>query len=126
MVVQTAKLKRRRAGWLEIDLAIAMGILVLTMMPLAYSFSREARLFKASYCRAVAMEIVDGEMEILTRGEWRAFERGTHQYPVTADAARNLPDGEFILTVEAERLRLEWIPELKQRGGTVMREVVLP
>lgn len=126
MVVQAPASGRHRAGWLEIDLAVAVGILIIALMPLAYSFSREASLFKASYYRAVAMEIVDGEMEILAGGEWRAFEHGTHQYQVSADAARNLPDGEFILTVDADRLRLEWIPERKHRGGVVMREVALP
>ncbi|MCL5099459.1 MAG: hypothetical protein M1608_18375 [Candidatus Omnitrophica bacterium] len=112
-------------GTMIVELVIAMGILVAVMIPLSFSFLQEQRACRAYYYQAVAMEIVDGEMEVLRAGEWRAFTPGTHPYTVSARAATNLPPGGFLLTLEESRLRLEWLPEGKGRGGRVWRETLL-
>ena len=108
-----------------VELLVAMAILAGVLLPLAYSFVSERRLARAYYQRAVAMEIVDGEMEALLAGEWRAFSPGTHDYQVHAGAATNLPPGRFILSVQPGKLRLRWQPALKDRGGPVTREAIL-
>jgi hypothetical protein len=72
------------------------------------------------------MELVDGEMEILRAGEWRQFPRGAQGYAIRSAAAKNLPPGQFILTVEGHRVRLEWQPGAKDEGGKVTRETILP
>ena len=77
------------------------------------------------YHRAVAMELVDGEFEILQAGEWRAFQPGIHDYAPRGHTATNLPPGRFLLTLQTNHLRLEWQPE-KERGGPVIREANLP
>ena len=110
-------------GYLMVELLVAMALLAGALMPLAYSISSEKRLARACYQRAVAMEIVDGELEILAAGEWRAFSLGTHEYNCHAGAATNLPPGRLLLTVQPGKLRLEWRPALKQHGGPVVREV---
>ena len=122
MVIRTALLSRRRRGALITELLVAMSLLAGALLPLAYSIAAEHRLARAQYQRAVAMEIVDGEMETLVAGEWRAFTPGTHEYPVHAGAATNLPPGRFLLTVEAGKVRLEWKPAVTRHGGPVMRE----
>ena len=104
---------------------MALALVITVLLPLAYSFAAERRLALASYQRAVAMEIVDGEMETLLAGEWRAFPTGTHEYRVKAGAATNLPPGRFTLTVQPDKLRLRWQPALKDHGGTVTREAML-
>jgi hypothetical protein len=104
---------------------VAMAILVIAVLPLGYSLIVDARFLHASYQRAVAMEIVDGEMEILAAGEWRSFPEGTHPYPVHAAAATNLPPGEFQLTREGNHLRLEWKPNQRIGAGTIIREVTV-
>jgi len=86
----------------------------------------EHRACRASYDRAVAMELVDGEMEILRAGEWREFPRGSQDYSIRAAAAQNLPPGRFLLTIEEHRLRLEWQPGAKDQGGKITREAILP
>lgn len=68
------------------------------------------------------MEIVDGEMEILVAGEWRAYPEGTHEYNVSARAASNLPRGKFVLTRTGNRLRLEWSAASARGIGKVVRE----
>jgi hypothetical protein len=115
----------RQRGSLMVELLVAVAILIGVLLPLAYSFVGERRLARAYYQRAVAMEIVDGEMEALLAGQWRAFPPGTHDYRVHAGAATNLPPGRFVLTVQPDKLRLRWQPALKDRGGPVTREAVL-
>jgi len=125
MVIRKATFSKRLGGSLMIELIVAMAILTACLLPLAYSIFSERRLARSSYQRAIAMELVDGEMEILAAGEWRAFAAGKHFYPVRANAATNLPPGKFLLTVEPGKVRLEWQPGIKRHGGAVVRELVL-
>ncbi len=108
-----------------VELLAAIMLLTAALLPLAYSISSEKRLARAIYQRSVAMEIVDGEMEVLAAGGWRAFTNGTSDYRVTAAATTNLPPGRFILTVAPPAVRLEWRPEVKGHGGPVVREVTV-
>lgn len=112
-------------AFLLVDLMVAMAILMIAFFPLAYSFTADARLFRATYQQAVAMEIVDGEMEILAAGAWRAYPEGTQSYPIHARAAQNLPEGKFQLTRTGNHLRLEWDPAQKTGVGIIAREVTI-
>jgi hypothetical protein len=107
------------------EMMVAIAILGVALLPLAYSFAKEARLLRSCYNRAVAIEIVDGEVEVLLAGEWRAFKAGTQTYVPRAQAATNLASGKFQLTLMDRRLRLEWLPMAKDRGGRVVREVTV-
>ncbi|HZR16897.1 MAG TPA: hypothetical protein VFE51_06175 [Verrucomicrobiae bacterium] len=124
MVTRAGYRSFRRRGSLLIELLVAMAILSGVVLPLAYSIAAERRYARAVYQHAVAMEIVDGEMELLAAGAWHSFTNGVMDYPVHAGAATNLPPGRFILTMTPEKLRLEWRPSIKQHGGTVVREVL--
>jgi hypothetical protein len=125
MVIRTSSHSARESGALMTELIVAMSVLLVAFLPLAYSIASEQRLARAYYQRAVAVEIVDGEMEVLAAGGWKNFAIGTHEYPVRANAATNLPPGTFLLTVEAARLKLEWKPAVRDHGGNVVREVGL-
>jgi hypothetical protein len=116
----------RRAASLMIELVAAIALLTGALLPIAYSLASEKGLAHASYQRAIAMEIVDGEMEILAAGEWRAFPPGVQDYKVNSMAVTNLPPGRFILTLETNKARLEWQPSVKMHGGPVVRETSLP
>ncbi len=124
MVIRSLQsiLTRRRRGALITEVVIAMGLLTFAMLPLAFSIVREQKLTRAYFNRAIVMEIIDGEMEALMAGEWRAFMPGAQTYPVRAEAAKSLPAGKFVLTLDDERVRLEWLPEKSGRGGPVVRE----
>jgi hypothetical protein len=123
--IHPAARHRRLRGSLMVELLVAMALLIGVLFPLAYSFATERRLARSCYQRAVAMEIVDGEMEALQAGEWHAYSAGTHDYAVHAGAATNLPPGRFILSVQPSKLQLRWQPALKDRGGPVTREAIL-
>ncbi len=107
------------------ELLVAMALLTGALMPLAYSIVSEKHLARATYQRAVVMEIVDGEMETLAAGEWRAFSPGTQEYPVRAGAATNLPPGSFLLTIQTNQIKLEWRPSTRQHVGPIVREVIV-
>ena len=91
-----------------VELVVAMVILTTALMPIALSIIKDQRAFRTYYFKAIAMEIVDGEMEILRSGYWREFQQGPQPYLTTAKAAANLPEGDFILTLKGKLIRLEW------------------
>ena len=109
-------------GFLQVDLMVGIAILTLAVLPLGYSFVRERQVLKIEYCRGVADEIVDGEMEILLAGAAKNLPDGPQSYMVTAQAASQLPRGHFQLTKTGNHLRLEWMPEVRRGYATVVRE----
>jgi hypothetical protein len=116
------KQRRHERGSMIIELVMALGILVVILLPLGFSFVDEQHVCRVYYWRAVAMEAVDGEMEVLAAGEWRGFPEGTTPYTVHAESAKYLPPGKFTLTVQGPHLRLEWRPEKSRFGAPVTRE----
>jgi len=112
-----------RAGWLVAELMVAVSIIAIAMIPLAFSFRGEQKLARAHYNQVVAMEIIDGEMELLNAGQWRACLEGEHEYKVTAHSASNLPPGKFIVTRSNDWLRLDWRPAKRNTDGVISREV---
>jgi hypothetical protein len=118
-------LRREEHGFMMADLIVGMAILTIAILPLAYSFAHEAKLFRGEYYRGAAMEIVDGEMEVLAAGEWRNFHDGQQAYTVHANAAANLPPGHFQLTKTGNRLRLEWTPDKRRDAKPVVREITI-
>ena len=125
MVIRPSFHHPRRRGALMMELVVAMSLLTGALLPIAYSIVAEKRLARAAYQRAVAMEIVDGEIEVLAAGEWRAFTPGRHEYSVRAGAATNLPPGQFVLTVKDNQVKLEWRPAVRHHGGAVVREAMI-
>jgi hypothetical protein len=108
-----------------VELVMAMAIVLIALLPLSFSAASDARGMRGAYQRAVAMEIVDGEMEILAAGAWRDFPEGAHPYAVPAHAAANLPAGQFQLTRTGQHLRLEWKSDKKLGIGPVVREATV-
>jgi len=116
---------RERGYFLMTDLVIGMAILTLAIMPLTYSFVRERQMLRVEYFRAVVVEIVDGEMEILAAGAGQGFPDGQQVYTVHANVAAHLPPGHFQLIKTGKHLRLEWQPDKRQGIGPVIREITL-
>jgi len=112
----------RRRGSMFLELVISLGILVVMVSWMGSVHWQEQNLARDYYYRAVAMQVVDGEMEALVAGEWKAFRPGDQPYTPRAEAAKNLPPGRLTLTVGAGRVKLEWVPTGRSGGGRVMRE----
>lgn len=122
----TVKLNRAsqgaQGGFLLLELFVALGIIAAVLLPLTYGQWFETGAVRTAYQRAVAMEIVDGELEVLAAGEWRQFGPGEHEYRLRAAAATNLPPGQCRLSIQAQHLRLEWKPTGSRHGRAVVRE----
>jgi hypothetical protein len=123
--MKTEKLRPLDNGFLTVDLLVGMAILTLAILPLAFSFVHERHLLRAEYLRAVAVEIVDSEMEILAAGEWRIVPEGSQVYTTHAQAATCLPPGHFQLTRTGKNLRLEWKSDEPHGIGIVVREITV-
>jgi hypothetical protein len=117
--------RRRAHGFLEVDLMVGLAILTLAVVPLGFAFARERQVLKMEYCRSVANEIVDGEMEILAAGAARKLPDGVQNYSVHARAIASLPPGHFQLTKTGSHLRLEWNADEKRGIGPIVREIML-
>jgi hypothetical protein len=116
---------RSERGFMMADLFVGMAILMIAILPLSFAYVKESRMLRAEYFHGVAMEIVDGEMEVLAAGEWRNFPEGARPYTVHARAAASLPPGHFQLTKTGRQLRLEWATDQKQGIRPVAREVAV-
>jgi hypothetical protein len=125
MVITRPSAIAKQRGTLMAEMITAMGVLVIAMLPLAFSATSDARQLRTTYQKAIAREILDGEMEILAAGEWQQIPEGVRDYAVHANAATNLPAGNFRISRTANILRLEWRPEKKVGIGTLAREVKL-
>jgi hypothetical protein len=125
MKINVNHVKRSHLGILEIDLAMAMIVLSVAILPLAFSFAKEREVLRVDYFRAVADEVVDGEMEILAAGDWKNFPDGSQVYTVHSRAAANLPPGHFTMTKTGNHLRLEWTPDKRRGIGAVVREITV-
>ena len=117
--------RRAQRGFLMMDLTMALAVLTIAIVPLAFSFAHERQALKADYFRAAAGEVVDGEMEILAAGAAKSFPDGTQPYTVHSGAAAALPPGSFELTKTAGHLRLVWTPGEKNGVSAVARETTL-
>ena len=108
MVTKKQNRQRERGAVLLAELIVALVLLATALIPITFSIINDQRTFRNYYFKAIAMEIVDGEMEILKSGYWKEFEQGAQPYLTTAKAAANLPEGDFILTLKGKLIRLEW------------------
>ena len=124
MIFHRTKADERVA--LATECIIALAILVTAAIPLSLGFLDEMKLCRAYYYHGVAMELIDGEMEVLLAGEKTQFGLGEHDYQPPGRAVTNLPSGKFKLTVLSDRLRLDWAPTVRNHTGKVSREVRTP
>jgi hypothetical protein len=113
---------RRECGALMTEVLIGMAILAVAVMPLSVTFMTNQITVRRLYQKAVTMEVIDGEMEILAAGEWHSFKEGAQPYPIDEKHAKNLLRGAATLTVAGNHLRLEWKPEDRRKGNFIVRE----
>ena len=120
---------RDQQGYLTVLLAemtVAVGLMAVVLIPLTVGFFKEAKQMRNLYRESVAMEIVDGEMEILATASAEGISEGSQPYAINAAAATNLPPGKFTLTREEKTLRLEWQANEPLEHLRVNREILLP
>ena len=121
---RTTRVARCRA-FLQLDVAVAITVLALVFIPLSISSSGDLDLARRHYFEAVALQLIDGEMDVLLGGERRKYTTGEHRITPIGEAVQNLPEGEFVLTVHDQKLALAWVPTKRAKWGRVERVVEL-
>lgn len=121
---QVKRSRRRECGALMTEALIGMAILAVAVMPLSVTFMTNQITVHRLYQKAVTMEVIDGEIEILAAGEWHSFKEGAQPYPIDEKHAKNILRGAATLTVAGNHLRLEWKPEDGRKGNFIVREAV--
>ena len=114
-----------RLAFLQLDVAVAITFLALVFIPLSISSSGDLDLARRHYFEAVALQLIDGEMDVLLAGERRKYTTGEHRIKPVGEAVQNLPEGEFVLSVQDEKLTLAWMPKKLAKWGRVERVVQL-
>ena len=114
-----------RLAFLQLDVAVAITFLALVFIPLSISSSGDLDLARRHYFEAVALQLIDGEMDVLLAGERRKYTTGEHRIKPVGEAVQNLPEGEFVLSVQDEKLTLAWMPKKLAKWGRVERVVEL-
>jgi len=112
--------RRQEMGMLMAELFAALAIFSLLVLTIAAPLSMDQSMVRQAMHRAIAMQIVDGEMEVLAAGAWRSYEEGERDFLVTCKAVESLPKGKFVLTVNGQKLRLQW-REFVKDGREVVR-----
>ncbi len=107
--------RSRLAAHIQADLITALAVISLTLLPLGYGYVHHRRLVRNATTRAVVLELIDSEMEVLAAGEHRAFAEGSRAYPLRGIAVRDLPPGECTLAKSSLpdsriHLTLAWTP----------------
>ena len=118
----SSRTRRARRGMLEMDLAAALALLALVIVPIGFAIQHERRFLHAEYARSAVAELVDGEAEILAAGAARPYPDGTQPYPVAGPTVMALPPGHFQLTKHGRQASLAWLPDAQSGVSTVTRE----
>ena len=127
MVIIKKGQRKERGSALLAELIGGMLVLSVVFVSLTLVLIKDQQACRKYYYKAVAMEIVDGEMEVLRAGYWKEFKQGAHPYPTTANSVTNLPEGELRLTLQEQKMRLEWkSKEERYQSIHIVREVDLP
>ncbi len=124
----TAKQNRKKecGSVLMAELMVAMMLLAVVLIPLTVGFLKGGKQMRDLYLESVAMELVDGEMEVLAASGADGIPSGSQPYLINAGAATNLPPGKFTLIREEKTLRLEWRANEPLEHLRVDRKISLP
>ena len=99
---RTTRVARCRA-FLQLDVAVAITVLALVFIPLSVSSSSDLDLARRQYFEAVALQLIDGEMDVLLAGERRKYTPGEHQIKPVGEAVQNIGDLPLV-TVDSSSL----------------------
>ena len=128
--MNTRPRRSRAHGNIQMDLIVAIAVLAIAILPLGFGILHHRTLVRDATTRAVVLELLDGEMEVLAAGEHRRFAEGTHPYPLTGSAALNFPPGSCLLTRAVQpqgniELHLEWKPTVARAMQPVRRSLLV-
>ena len=117
---------RRPAGALTIELVVAAAMLLTVFLPLGLGLVTQHRQARDLHLRAVIMQHLDGELEVLSAGGWRQLPAEGRRWELAPQPGALVPRGHFEAVAADGWLRVSWQPAPGQRGRTLQRETRLP
>lgn len=111
-----------RSGGLLPDLAVALLLLTVALLPLAYSFASQRRLLQAEMDRAAVVQLVDGELELLLAGPWKKLPEGSSPVTLRTNGMARVVSGDCVVSKRGRALKIEWTPAPHSGVGRVVRE----
>lgn len=120
--MKTCRGNRSRAGGLLPDLAVALLLLTVALLPLAYSFASQRRLLQAEMDRAAVVQLVDGELELLLAGPWKNLPDGSSTIVLRTNGMARAVAGTCVVMKQGRALKIEWTPQAHSGVGRVVRE----
>lgn len=115
--------RKTKKGVLLTEMIVAISVLVILTSVLVPKILSDKQALRDLYYRSVAMEILDGEMEILLSGEWQNYKEGITNFTPRANALKILPKGIWRISLSNQSIKLEWIPHYNKRKLYIAREV---
>tara|TARA_B100000029_G_scaffold500435_1_gene572192 strand:+ start:277 stop:657 length:381 start_codon:yes stop_codon:yes gene_type:complete len=125
MKLRMSKCLVRRLAFIQLDVAVAIVILMLVFIPLTVTSSSKLDLARRHHVEAVVLQLIDGEIDVLLAGELKKYKAGEQRITPAGEAAEDLPKGEFILTLKEKQLSLAWVPVKLAKWGRIERAVNL-
>jgi|TARA_B100001250_G_C19779176_1_gene781018 hypothetical protein len=125
MKLEMSKCLVRPLAFVQLDVVVAIAILMLVFIPLTVTSSGKLDLARRHHVEAVVLQLIDGEIDVLLAGEQKKYNFGEHRITPSGEAAEDLPKGEFILTLKEKQLSLAWVPVKLAKWGRIEREVNL-
>ncbi|KAB2671559.1 MAG: hypothetical protein DVB31_04540 [Verrucomicrobia bacterium] len=107
------------------DALVALGLVVVLILPMGFGAVANQRLMRQTYQRAVVMELIDGELEVLASGDPQRAPVGVREIRMGGYAATNLPSGKFLLTRTDRTCRIEWVPTDTRHAVPFAREIAM-
>ena len=125
MILRPTPRAAKRLAFVQLDVALAVSILLLVFIPFSVTSSSKLDLARRQHFKAVALQMIDGELDVLMAGERQKYIPGEHKITPPGEAVKTQPVGEFILTVQENPRTIAWVPEKEAKWGRVEREVTL-
>lgn len=125
MKLKISKCLVRRLAFIQLDVAVAIAILMLVFIPLTVTSSGKLDLARRHHVEAVVLQLIDGEIDVLLAGELKKYKAGEQRITPSGDVVEMLPKGDFVLTVKEKQLELVWVPVKLSKWGRIERAVNL-
>ena len=125
MKLQPTTRLAKRLAFIQMDVVLGIALLLLVFIPFSVTSSGELDLARRQQFQAVALQMIDGEMDVLLAGERQKYAAGEHTITPPGEAVQSLPEGKFVLTVGEKELTLAWTAVKQAKWGRVERVVKL-
>ncbi len=120
----------KKQNFMMYEAIVAISVLSIALIPLAYNIKAETKMLSALYYRSVAEQIIDGHIKLLSSGEWIKYKEGDQKYHINNKAFNQIPKGDVILRIVSLKdnkikIILEWESIKKQGIGRIYKERVV-